>query len=92
MTRKEIVDAVAKKHGYTQADVNAIMLAVLDEIKEAVALKKSVFLRNFGTFSPKKRKAKIAQNITLGQSIQVPERTVPHFKPCESFQNAVNNS
>lgn len=80
---------VAYKTKQSQDEVSKTVEAFMAEIKQAVINGDSVTLRGFGTFSPKTRKEKIGQNITLGQSIVIPEHRIPHFKPSQEFKRSV---
>ena len=51
-----------------------------------------VELRGFGTFGVKHRKPKKARNPGTGESIFLPERHVPTFKPAKNMRSHVNES
>jgi DNA-binding protein HU-beta len=44
-----------------------------------------VYLRGFGTFQIKLRKAKVARNINASKSVPVPAHRVATFKPCKEL-------
>ena len=62
----------------------------MESVRNSVASGEPVFLRGFGTFSLKHRAAKPARNITAQTTILIPEKDIPHFKPCETFKKNVN--
>ncbi|MCR4824000.1 MAG: integration host factor subunit beta [Bacteroidales bacterium] len=90
MTKEEIVKEVAEATGVERKEVAAIVESFMESVKGSVTAGESVFLRGFGTFSLKHRAAKPARNITAKTTILVPEKEVPHFKPCDKFKAAVN--
>ncbi|MBO5545950.1 MAG: integration host factor subunit beta [Bacteroidales bacterium] len=90
MTKEEIVKEVAGATGVDRKEVAAIVESLMDSVKKSVAAGEPVYLRGFGTFSLKHRAAKPARNITAQTTILIPEKEVPHFKPCERFKNDVN--
>ncbi len=55
--------------------------AFLDALKEALARGDGIELRGFGTFKVKHRKARMGRNPRTGQTVEVPARDVPVFKP-----------
>ncbi|MBE7172754.1 MAG: integration host factor subunit beta [Williamsia sp.] len=61
-------------------------------IQEALADGESIFIRGFGTFSPKKRAAKIGQNIKRGLPVHIPEHYIPHFKPAKEFKHKLKHA
>jgi len=48
-----------------------------------------VTLVGFGTFQVTKRKARRGRNPQTGQTIQIPARKVPRFKPGKNFRKKV---
>lgn len=90
MTKEEIVKEVAGATGVDKKEVAAIVESFMESVRNSVASGEPVFLRGFGTFSLKHRAAKPARNITAQTTILIPEKEIPHFKPCESFKKNVN--
>lgn len=89
MKKKDIVNTIADKTGIDRNIVIVIINSFMEEIAEALGNGKSVYLRFFGTFSPKKRAAKPARNIRKNITIFLPERYIPYFKPSNYFKNDV---
>ena len=90
MTKEEIVKEVAGATGVDRKEVAAIVESFMESVRNSVASGEPVFLRGFGTFSLKHRAAKPARNITAQTTILIPEKDIPHFKPCETFKKNVN--
>ncbi len=90
MTKDEIVKEVAVATGVDRKEVAAIVESFMDSVKKSVSVGEPVFLRGFGTFSLKHRAAKPARNITAQTTVMIPEKDVPHFKPCERFKKQVD--
>ena len=61
-------------------------------VKEALALieretannEDSLVLKGFGTFSRKQKAAKVGRNPRTNQPVQIPSKSVLHFKPSPS--------
>lgn len=89
MTKADIVAEISKQTGIDKAAVLAIVEKFMETVKDSLANGENVYLRGFGSFTVKTRAAKTARNITKNTSIIIPEHNVPHFKPVDSFKEAV---
>lgn len=67
----------------TEKVINQTMV----EIKKALYKGSNIYLRGFGTFTPKVRKAKMGRNISRGTQVLIPEHRVPYFKPSKEFKD-----
>ena len=85
MTKADIVSAIAKKTGVSRTHVLAVVEGFMDEVMDAMNSGKNVYLRGFGSFVVKKRAAKAARHIKKEETIIIPERFVPTFKPSQYF-------
>ena len=63
--------------------------ATMQAIIDAVAHSDSVTLSGFGTFEPRERKERTGRNPRTGEAVPIPARTVPSFRPGNSFKSAV---
>ena len=89
MTKAEIVKEVSKSTGIENATVSAVVEGFMEAVKGSLAKANNVYLRGFGTFEVKTRKAKTGRNITKNTTVIIPEHKVPTFKPCSDFKNMV---
>ena len=89
MTKAEIVKEVSKSTGIENATVSAVVEGFMTTVKGALAKDENVYLRGFGTFEVKTRKAKTGRNITKNTTLIIPEHKVPAFKPCAEFKGQV---
>ncbi|MBR6721316.1 MAG: integration host factor subunit beta [Alistipes sp.] len=91
MTKADIVNEIAKSTGVEKVQVQAIVEAFMENVKKALIedTENAVYLRGFGTFVNKERKAKVARNISKNTTITIPEHFIPTFKPSKSFANEV---
>jgi len=86
MTKSDHVIKTADDTGITQYDVNLVIDAFLKNLKTAAGNGESTFIRGFGTFGIKERKAKVARNITKGTSMPIPAKNIVQFKPSPDFK------
>ena len=89
MTKAEIVKEVSKSTGIENATVSAVVEGFMATVKGALAKEENIYLRGFGTFEVKTRKAKTGRNITKNTTVIIPEHKVPTFKPCPDFKSQV---
>lgn len=92
MTKAELVSKIAMTTGYDKATVGVIVESFMENVKENVCNGENVYLRGFGSFVSKTRKAKIARNISTSTSIAVPEHQIPAFRPAAEFAADVRNA
>ena len=87
MTRQELVLNVAHQTGVNQDVVEKVINATMEATKQALFKGRKIYLRGFGTWLPKERKAKLARNISKGTALHVPAHKIPYFKPSKEFKD-----
>jgi DNA-binding protein HU-beta len=92
VTKADIINEIADKTGVDKADVNATVEAFLSVVKNNMASGQNIYIRGFGSFINKKRKKKIARNISRNTAIVIDEHYIPAFKPAKIFINKIKNS
>lgn len=85
MTKAELVSKIVKDTGLPRKDVLAIVEAFMEEVKNSVSSKESVYLRGFGSFIVKHRAQKTARNISKNTTLVVEAHDFPAFKPAKTF-------
>jgi DNA-binding protein HU-beta len=85
MTKAELINDIAIATGYDKASVSVIVEAFMENVKKNVCKGENVYLRTFGSFITKTRKAKVARNISKETSVAVPAHTIAAFKPAAEF-------
>lgn len=89
MTKADIVNEISKSTGVEKAQIQVVVEAFMESIKDSLIKDENVYLRGFGSFIIKKRAAKVARNISKNTTITIPEHNVPAFKPSKSFVGQV---
>jgi integration host factor subunit beta len=72
--------------------VEKILDAILDEIGAALTRGDRVELRGFGTFSIKRRSARVGRNPRTGVTVSVEKKSVPYFKTGKEMRARLNRS
>ncbi|MCY0869047.1 MAG: HU family DNA-binding protein [Firmicutes bacterium] len=81
MNKVDLVNKVAEKTSLRKKEAEGAVNAMLDAISEALASGEKVQLIGFGTFETRTRKARSGRNPQTGATIDIPESSVPAFKP-----------
>jgi len=92
MTKAEIVSNISDKLGVEKNDVQAIVNHFMKEVKGAQESGENVYLRGFGSFVIKTRKAKKGRNISKNVTIDIPAHNIPSFKPAKDFLEQVKTN
>ena len=91
MTRSDLVDQLAEQFKQlTHRDAELAVKAILDAMSEALVRGHRIELRGFGTFSVNRRPPRMGRNPRSGESVAIPEKRVPHFKPGKALREAVD--
>ena len=91
MTKAEIVSNISDKLGVEKNDAQAIVNHFMNEVRGALESGKNVYLRGFGSFVVKTRKAKKGRNISKNVTIDIPAHNIPSFKPAKVFLEQVKS-
>ncbi len=93
MTRSELVEELAARFPQlAQRDAEMAVKCILDALGEALSKGQRVEIRGFGSFSVTHRAPRQARNPRSGESVEVPSKRVPHFKPGKALRQAVDET
>lgn len=91
MTKSELVDIIAEtQEQITRREAEVVVNTIFSAISTALASGDRVELRGFGSFTTKRRNARIGRNPKTGTSVAVPAKVVPHFKPGKELRERVD--
>lgn len=91
MTRSDLVEELAARFAQlTQRDAEYAVKTILDAMSDALVRGQRIEIRGFGSFSVNRRPPRIGRNPRSGESVQIPEKRVPHFKPGKALREAVD--
>jgi integration host factor subunit beta len=92
MIKSELIARLAEANPHLyQRDVERIVSTVFDEISSALSRGDRVELRGFGSFSVKRRPARIGRNPRTGEAVNVAEKHVPFFKTGKELRERLNS-
>ncbi len=91
MTRSDLVEELAARFSQlTQRDAEFAVKAILDAMNSALVRGHRIEIRGFGSFSVNYRPPRMGRNPRSGESVAIPEKRVPHFKPGKALRQAVD--
>ncbi len=91
MTRSDLVEDLPNRFGQlTQRDAEYAVKTILDAVSDALVRGHRIEIRGFGSFSVNRRPPRMGRNPRSGESVAIPEKRVPHFKPGKALREAVD--
>ena len=91
MTRSDLVEELAGKFSQlTHRDAEYAVKTILDAVSDALVRGHRIEIRGFGSFSINRRPPRMGRNPRSGESVAIPEKRVPHFKPGKALREAVD--
>ncbi|MDR1365953.1 MAG: integration host factor subunit beta [Holosporales bacterium] len=88
----ELIKKFNETHRYMgRLDARKVVHMVFDSIKFALLNGQKAELRGFGTFSIRKRRARVGRNPHTGASVNIPARSMPFFKAGKLLAQYINS-
>ncbi|KKP96210.1 MAG: Histone family protein DNA-binding protein [Microgenomates group bacterium GW2011_GWC1_38_14] len=89
MTKKDLVELVAKKANLTNKASRESVDALLNGIRDSLKRGEKVVITGFGTFSIRNREARSGRNPKTGERITISARKAPGFTPGKTLKRVV---
>lgn len=89
MNKSELIQRVSARIGDQKTSSAAVDIMV-SEIENAVSAGDKVSISGFGTFEKRDRAPRTSRNPRTGEPIQVPQTSVPVFRPGQTFKTLVS--
>ena len=86
MTRSQMIETVARKTGFTEAQVETTMDALFDQIADCLRADEKVTIAGFGRFEMRPRKPKAYTNPKTKVSSRLESTSIPGFKASGRFK------
>ncbi len=90
MNKGDLIESVAGSAGLSKADAGRAVDAFIGSITGALKGGNQVSLVGFGTFTVKRRAARMGRNPRTGEAIQIKASNVPGFNAGKALKDAVN--
>ena len=92
MNKSDLVNKISRKKAHIKkADIEEATDLLTDVISNALSRNNRIEIRGFGTFSIRKRAARLARNPKTGSSITVNSKFHPYFRASRLLRQLVNN-
>jgi integration host factor subunit beta len=91
MTKSELIEILSRRQGHLKADdVDMAVKTLLEMMSNALTEGERIEIRGFGSFSLHFRPPRLGRNPKTGDSVALPGKYVPHFKPGKELRDRVN--
>lgn len=90
MNKSELVENIADSCDMTKADAARAVDAFTEQVSKALKKGDTVSLVGFGTFSVRKRAARMGRNPRTNETIKIKASKVPAFKPGKALKDSLN--
>lgn len=93
MTKSELIEKMTRKQSHLKdKDVELSVKSLLEQMSRSLATGERIEIRGFGSFSLHYRPPRIGRNPKTGDSVSLPGKYVPHFKPGKELRERINGS
>ena len=89
MTKADIVNNVFEKVGLPRNEAQELVEIVFESIKHTLMAGESIKISGFGTFSVRKKNARIGRNPKTKQEVEITPRRVVTFKASDQLKEGV---
>ncbi len=90
MSKKDLIDAIAKECEITKDKAGTAVEAMLAHIKAEMKKGEEVRIPDFGTFKVTKRAAREGRNPLTGEAIKIKASKVAKFTPSKALKDLLN--
>ncbi len=89
MRKQDLVKSVAGRTNMPERQVDTVVQATFDAIRDSLAEGEEVTITGFGSFRISERGAREGRNPQTGERITIPSRKSPSFRPGTQLKRAV---
>ena len=91
MTKSELIEILSRRQPHLKSDdVDLAVKSLLEMMGGALAQGERIEIRGFGSFSLHYRPPRWGRNPKTGDSVALPAKHVPHFKPGKELRERVS--
>jgi len=93
INKKELIEIIANEQDQLPyKDIELSVKTIIESMIDSLTKGKRIEIRGFGSFSLRYRKSRIGRNPKSGESVDIDERYVPHFKPGKDLKERVKTN
>ena len=91
MTKSELIEILSRRQPHLKSDdVDLAVKSLLEMMGGALAQGERIEIRGFGSFALHYRPPRLGRNPKTGDSVALPAKHVPHFKPGKEMRERVS--
>ena len=87
MNKAALISKIAEKSDMPKKQIETVLNSFVETVLETLKEGDKVQLMGFGTFEVKERAARIGRKPSTGESIEIPAKKIPAFKPGKGFKD-----
>ena len=91
MTKSELIEILARRRHLKADDVDLAVKSLLEMMGGSLSAGDRIEIRGFGSFSLHYRPPRLGRNPKTGESVALPGKHVPHFKPGKELRERVSS-
>tara|TARA_B000000557_G_C20742605_1_gene429257 strand:+ start:100 stop:387 length:288 start_codon:yes stop_codon:yes gene_type:complete len=91
MLKSEIEDKILNIFKLEVEVSQAVVSTLIESMSKAISVNDRVEIRGFGSFFKKEYKSYLGRNPKTGESVNVPEKILPLFRPSKELLYKLNN-
>ncbi|RMH07507.1 MAG: integration host factor subunit beta [Nitrospirae bacterium] len=93
MTKAHLIEKVAEKaQKLSRRDAEKVVNCIFDAIRDALKKGEKTEIRGFGSFRLRIRRNKDGRNPKTGETVPVPQKRMPFFKPGKEIKELLNQN
>ncbi|MGB1907077.1 MAG: integration host factor subunit beta [Spongiibacter sp.] len=93
MTKSELIELIAERQPQlSHKDIELAVKTMIEHMSQVLATGSRIEIRGFGSFSLHYREPRMGRNPKTGETVELPGKYVPHFKPGKELRERVNLS
>lgn len=93
INKKQLVDLISSKQDQlSHKDIELSVKTMFNSMSDALKNADRIEIRGFGSFGLRFRKSRTGRNPKSGETVNIENRYVPHFKPGKEFRESVKDA
>jgi|TARA_B110001469_G_C9272140_1_gene151727 integration host factor subunit beta len=93
MTKSDLIEILSEKQSLLNyRDVELAVRLIIEQMSDNLATGERIEIRGFGSFTLHHRPPRVGRNPKSGESVDLSEKYVPHFKPGKELRDRVNDA
>ena len=91
LTKSDLIDKLSQKQrNLSPEDVETAIKELIKMMSNSLATGERIEIRGFGSFSLHYRPQRSGRNPKSGESVNIPEKYIPRFRPGKEMRDRVN--